>query len=72
MRSQALKVVHDMFAFDVASDAEEDMPVSEIKNTKDDRAHCGEHFEQWRHYVQCVEISRIMMITFITIPLMSP
>ena len=34
MRSQALKVVHDMFAFDVDSDAEEDMPVSEIKIQK--------------------------------------
>ena len=34
MRSQALKVVHDMFAFDAASDAEEDMPVSEIKIQK--------------------------------------
>ena len=34
VRSQALKVVHDMFAFDVASDAEEDMPVSEIKIQK--------------------------------------
>ena len=34
VRSQALKVVHDMFAFDVSSDAEEDMPVSEIKIQK--------------------------------------
>lgn len=34
VRSQALKVVHDMFAFDAASDAEEDMPVSEIKIQK--------------------------------------
>ena len=34
VRSQALKVVHDMFAFDVDSDAEEDMPVSEIKIQK--------------------------------------
>ena len=59
MRSQALKVVHDMFAFDAASDAEEDMPVSEIKIQKDDRAHCGEHFEQWRHYVQCVRYQEL-------------
>ena len=58
VRSQALKVVHDMFAFDVDSDAEEDMPVSEIKY-KDDRAHCGEHFEQWRHYVQCVRYQEL-------------
>ena len=34
VRSQALKVVHDMFASDVDSDAEEDMPVSEIKIQK--------------------------------------
>ena len=34
VRSQALKVVHDMFAFDAASDAEEDMPVSEINIQK--------------------------------------
>ena len=34
VRSQALKVVHDMFAFDADSDAEEDMPVSEIKIQK--------------------------------------
>lgn len=33
VKSQALKVVHDMFAFDVASDAE-DVPVSEIKIQK--------------------------------------
>ena len=48
VRSQALKVVHDMFAFDVASDAEEDMPVSEIKIQK-----------QWRHYVQCVRYQEL-------------